>query len=179
MPNPDKNSSLRDAVRNLLNRLQASALAPAPQAILPAMLLQMLMKNRSPVNRMPAEKPIPRPDLFQPVDPNKEYGQQYAAGDIAELIPESFLDQPGYSFSAIGAAERPEGTRFYEGRGYDPNNEQAKNLSLMDLQRRIMSAPNDTITTDYAKKAMSPELFDRMLKRLKTNPDYMRKLQTL
>lgn len=175
---PDnKNSSspgLKKFIQDLFKNLQSPLPAPGPQTVLPMALLQMLMRRNAETIPASAPRPTPRPDIFRSPDPYLTKGQKYAAGELTYEVP---LDKGGYSVSAFGAAQRPEGVRFYEGRSYDPAQERADIMSLMDLQKKIMQTPADSITTDYAKKMMSPEAFRDVLSRLKDNPDYLRRLQ--
>lgn len=179
MPEKPKNApspGLAALVKNLLKGLPPS---PISQSLGLADLLQQMFLNKIMSTAQAGQsKKIPRrSDLFPPVDPFRKMGQQYSFG---VTTPVTELDDKGYSASTIGAANRPEGTRFYEGQGYDPNDqERAFDMAEMALEHKIMSNPADSITTARAKKLVPADIFKKMLEDLQNNPDYLRKLQTL
>lgn len=78
-----------------------------------------------------------------------------------------------YRGRTLGVVKRPEGIRFYLGKGAHKNPEQALTASEIDLEQKVTKSPADSVRAENVRKILERRDYDRALRLLKTNPDYI------
>ena len=81
--------------------------------------------------------------------------------------------------STVVAVKRPEGIRFYKGHGAAEADEKGEDTALMLSEHAALTkardVPSDSLRTADLNKVINPKHTSKVLKLLKSTPDYFRK----